>query len=341
MTTINACNLPQLTANGQLHIGNGSAEPTAATLTAGAGIGITNGAGSITVANSLTINTQNANYNIVSGDAGKVVFSNLATVASIGYNYTLLAPGTAGSGWYCYFENQNLSSSATNFLIPASGSINGRSTFPLHSGNACMVYCDGSNYYVIAQSSATCPIMTDIYAALPGQLGVTQSTTLTQTQGVLLNSNVVTFPFFAPNNGQITDATISASVGLAASTVTVGVYNDNGYNSLPSGAAIRAVSISTATSGVKTGTFSTAIQLYANQYYWAAIQCSSAITLSLVNNIINTQLFPSGGGFSNLMTPGMNLQTLANTYSAGTLPTWSGAANSFQAYMPLIAFVVQ
>lgn len=290
------------------------------------------------VSNSLSINTQNTNYNIVAGDRGKIIFSNLSTISSIGYNYTLLAPGTAGTGWFCYFENQNLSGSATNFLIPASGSINGRTTYPLYPGRGCLVYCDGSNYYVISPVDQT-PISASVYASLPGVLGVTQSTTLTQTQGTLLNSNVVCFPFMLTTNGRLFSATIQASVGLAASTVTVGVYGDNGYNSLPSGAALGAVSISTATLGVKTANFSASIPMYAGQFYWAAIQTSSAVTLSLVNNILNTALWNSGGGYTNIMTPGMNLQTLANSYSAGTLPTWSGSANSFQAYLPLVSFL--
>jgi hypothetical protein len=42
---------PQMTVNGQLIIGRTGLSPTVATLTAGAGISITNGAGSITIAN--------------------------------------------------------------------------------------------------------------------------------------------------------------------------------------------------------------------------------------------------------------------------------------------------
>lgn len=51
MATQNATDTPKLTANGQLMIGSGSAQPVAATLTQpAAGITITNGAGSITFA---------------------------------------------------------------------------------------------------------------------------------------------------------------------------------------------------------------------------------------------------------------------------------------------------
>lgn len=49
MATNNATNTPQLTLNGQLIIGSTGVNPVAATLIAGSGISITNGAGSITV----------------------------------------------------------------------------------------------------------------------------------------------------------------------------------------------------------------------------------------------------------------------------------------------------
>lgn len=52
MATLNATNTPQLTTNGQLIIGSTGANPVAATLTAGTNVTITNGAGSITVAQS-------------------------------------------------------------------------------------------------------------------------------------------------------------------------------------------------------------------------------------------------------------------------------------------------
>jgi len=50
MATNNATNTPQLVSNGQLIIGSAGVNPVAATLTAGTGISITNGAGSITIA---------------------------------------------------------------------------------------------------------------------------------------------------------------------------------------------------------------------------------------------------------------------------------------------------
>ena len=50
MTTQSVLNLPKLTSDGQLFIGDGTGNPKAATLTAGSGITLTNGHGSISIA---------------------------------------------------------------------------------------------------------------------------------------------------------------------------------------------------------------------------------------------------------------------------------------------------
>ena len=49
MATNNATNTPELTTNGQTFIGSSGVNPVAATLTAGIGVSIVNGAGSITI----------------------------------------------------------------------------------------------------------------------------------------------------------------------------------------------------------------------------------------------------------------------------------------------------
>ena len=60
-------------SNGQIDIGNGSGF-TRTTLSAGAGVSVTNGSGSITVAaTGSTLNSQTSAYTLVAGDAGKSV----------------------------------------------------------------------------------------------------------------------------------------------------------------------------------------------------------------------------------------------------------------------------
>jgi hypothetical protein len=285
----------------------------------------------------LTINTQNANYNVVAADTGKVLFFN--STSNVSPTYTLLAPATAGAGWFCYILNASTRGANTLILSPASGNINAQSSFNILPGNSCIVFTDGSNYYTIASQSQSI-ISTGqsfIIAAMPGTITSTQSTTLTQSQNTVLNSNVVVWPFICPNNALITAAYVDVAVGLAASTVTVGVYADNGLNTQPAAAAaLGAVSIATASTGLQTASFGTSFNIYANQVYWCALQISSAVTLSLGNTSMTVCNQPAAGGnifYSN----GTYIQTLSNAYSSGTLPTWTSGSRNNQQYLPYVA----
>lgn len=77
-------------ANGALDIGNGT-NFTRTTLTAGTGVGITNGAGSITInATGATINSQTAAYILAAADAGKIVS---ITTGGVTVNNSIMSAG--------------------------------------------------------------------------------------------------------------------------------------------------------------------------------------------------------------------------------------------------------
>lgn len=93
MATNNATNTPQLTVNGQTFIGSAGNNPVAATITAGVGISVTNGAGSIIIAGSgssgwvdqttaSVIMAVNTGY--TSDDGASLVTFTLPAAASIG-----------------------------------------------------------------------------------------------------------------------------------------------------------------------------------------------------------------------------------------------------------------
>jgi hypothetical protein len=93
MATNNATNTPQLTLNGQTFIGSTGANPVAATLTAGTGISVTNGAGSITIAASGSAGwvdqttasvTMAVNTGYTSDNGASLVTFTLPVTASIG-----------------------------------------------------------------------------------------------------------------------------------------------------------------------------------------------------------------------------------------------------------------
>lgn len=106
MATNNATNTPELTANGQLFIGSSGVNPAANTLTAGVGITITNGAGTITIAGSGSSGwvdqttgtvTMTANTGYTSDDGASLVTFTLPTTSAIGDSVEI---NGKGSGLY-------------------------------------------------------------------------------------------------------------------------------------------------------------------------------------------------------------------------------------------------
>jgi hypothetical protein len=106
MATNNSNNQPELTLNGQLLIGHTGNNPAATTLTAGGGITVTNGAGSITIASTGGFATVNQNTNTVTMVAGtQYVINNGATpvvatlpaVAAQGDTFRII--GASSGGW--------------------------------------------------------------------------------------------------------------------------------------------------------------------------------------------------------------------------------------------------
>jgi hypothetical protein len=122
----------QLLTNGQLPIGNTGNDPTAAALTAGTGISITNGAGSITIAGTgggltwtvVTGTTQTAavNNGYIANNAGLVTVT-LPTTAAVGDIVAVTGINNAtgwkiaqSSGQQVFFGTSSTTSGATGFL---------------------------------------------------------------------------------------------------------------------------------------------------------------------------------------------------------------------------------
>lgn len=243
MATVNATQTPQLTTNGQLIIGSTSAVPVAATLTAGAGITVTNGAGSITIA----------------GSTPAPVFAAFRPTLAVDF----------------------------------------------------------------------CAICT-----MPGMFGDTQSDNLTQTLD--FNSSAILMPFYTETAVTTVAMGIAVSVGLAASTATVGLYGSNS-DFKPTGAPLAAGSVSTATNGRKE--VATVVNLTAYTLYWAAVQLSSAITQSI--RVTKFAVYP--GNYMGTLGSGGAVPGYYNyigAYSAGTLPTITTASVNAvgSGYGPIIYF---
>lgn len=129
MATQNAVDFPDLNADGELWVGSGTAVPVAATITAGAGVTITNGANSITPSHTATsglipLSTADASNdatvdfdNILSGSyAQYVVMFNAVTPATDGVEFQWHA-GTGATPTYHSGASDYEWSGASNFDV--------------------------------------------------------------------------------------------------------------------------------------------------------------------------------------------------------------------------------
>ena len=129
MATGNAINSPRLTSNGQLVIGGSATNGTAGTLSAGTGVSISNGDGSITISstgvgslvwNDVPGTTQAAavNNGYIISNAGQTTVTLPATAAE-GSVFAIAGKGAAGwilqmnTGQTCHFGNSATTSAGT------------------------------------------------------------------------------------------------------------------------------------------------------------------------------------------------------------------------------------
>lgn len=171
-------------------------------------------------------------------------------------------------------------------------------------------------------------------ASLPGQFGSTQSDSITTGLGSLLNTRVVLIPFVVPVAWSPTKMYIPVKVGLAASSVTMGMYASS--NGLPTGAALTAASVATTAANTLVNVTISA-SLSANTLYYAAIQLSSSVTLAV--QVAQVAIGPAGANSAVSVTINAGYYSYTNSYSAGTLPTISqpSLSNTPQQNAPVIA----
>jgi hypothetical protein len=83
---------------------------------------------------------KSADYTVVAADFGKTF------LLSGSHTLTLTAPATLADGFKCKIRN---TSTGVWTLSPASGNVNGLSTFKMYPGESWELTCDGSNFYLI------------------------------------------------------------------------------------------------------------------------------------------------------------------------------------------------
>jgi hypothetical protein len=230
--------------DGQLLIGNTTGNTLAkATLTAGSGVTITNGSGSITIAASggggsstLTISDKTGAYTVVAGDLGTIINCTANT-----FTVSLTAAATLGSGFNCWIWN-----TGTGVItIDPNGTetvdgVDPTTEFKLTQGTGVRLVCTGTNWLTgdnrttgtasigvlgtqIGRNSAG-----DMAVAITGQgamaLGGSYASGLDSFAAAVAN-NTVTYGSQNANAiaiGSISRATGSSSVAIGRQNVATG-----------------------------------------------------------------------------------------------------------------------
>lgn len=136
--------------NGQLPIGSSSANPVLATLTAGTGISITNGAGSITIA---ATGTTNLNYTNVNTSPYTVLSTDeYLSVDCSGGAITVELPNAASTGRSYVIKDRTGSSATNNITVTTVGGsvdIDGATTFVMNTNFEAIQVMGNSTSYEI------------------------------------------------------------------------------------------------------------------------------------------------------------------------------------------------
>lgn len=231
--------------DGQLLIGTTSGNTlTKATLTAGSGISVTNGSGSITIAatgggsGSITISPKTSAYTVVAGDNGSIINCTSGT-----FTVSLTAAATLGSGFSCWIWNTAISSNDIITVDPdSSETIDGATTLAIYRGQGLELVCDGSLFYTRSpkryrayaenvSTGATRPIATGNIAVAIGT-GITASGSQSTAIGANATASAQYATAFSGSSSGVSSAasgtaSIAAQGGTAsgANSVAIGEYS--------------------------------------------------------------------------------------------------------------------
>jgi hypothetical protein len=307
--------LSSIPSNGQLLIGNGTGY-TLNTLGFGAGISVTNGSGTIIVANTGVLSNIAGAGISVSGATGNVTIANTGVLSFAG-GTTGLTPAVATTGavtlagtLIAVNGGTGQSSYATGDLLYANTTTTLAKLADVATGNALI--SGGVN---TAPSWGKIGLTTHVSGVLPIANGGTNSTA-TPTAGAVAYGTGTAYAFTAAGtSGQVLTSAGAGTPTWATPTTgtvtAVSVVSANGLAGTSSGGATPALTLSTSITGILKGN-GTAISAAASGTDYAPATSGTSI------------LYGNGsGGFSNV-TVGSGLSftagTLASTASTATAP---------------------
>jgi hypothetical protein len=278
--------LGTIPSNGQLLIGNGTGY-TLNTLGFGAGISVTNGSGTITVANTGVLSNIAGAGISVSGTTGNVTITNTG-VRSWSGGTTGLTPAAATTG----------AVTLAGTLVVANGGTNGSAT----PTAGAVAYGSGTAYAFTAAGTTN-------QALLSAGAGTPTWNTLTSGSSILYGNGSGLFSNVTIGSGvSFVGGTLSAT-GTGGTVTSVSVVSANGFaGTVATATTTPAITLTTTITGLLKGN-GTAISAATSGTDYAPATSGTSI------------LYGNGsGGFSNV-TVGSGL-----SFSAGTLSASSGTA---------------
>ena len=160
--------------------------------------------------------------------------------------------------------------------------------------------------------------------------------------------NVSFIPIYVPRKGVFTGSAIRTNTGIAASSVTTGIYGIDGSTNRPTGSPIANTTVQYATIANTTEyltSFSSPVTLDAG-FYWHGIQPSTAsVTIMGTQTVDLFSPFMLNFGMTatsvTLTTGWRTFFTQANAYSAGNLPAVGSLSETAGSPLWLIWLIAQ
>ena len=327
--------LTTIPTNGQLLIGNGTGY-TLNPLTPGVGIGVTNGAGLITVANTGVLSNIAGTGISVSNPTGNVTIGNTGVLSWSGGS-TGLTPATATTGVVTIagtlgagYGGTGLNTYVIGDLLYASGTTAFSRLADIATGNALI-----SGGIATAPSWGKIGLTTHVSGILPIANGGTNNNA-TPTAGAIAYGTGTTIAYTAAGTaGQVlTSAAAGTPTWTTPTTGTmtaVSVVSANGLAGTSSGGATPALTLSTTVTGVVKGNGTALSAATAATDYVAPSAYASANGLTMATARLLGRTTASTGAAEEISVAG------GLTLSAGTLTGASGTVTSVTGTSPVVS----
>ena len=318
--------LTTIPTNGQLLIGNGTGY-TLNPLTPGAGIGVTNGVGLITVANTGVLSNIASSGISVSSATGNVTIANTGVLSWSGGS-TGLTPATATTGAVTLagtlgagYGGTGLSTYAVGDFLYASGATALSRLADVATGSALI-----SGGVATAPSWGKIGLTTHVSGTLPIANGGTNATA-TPTAGAIAYGTGSAYAFTAAGtSGQVLTSAGAGTPTWATPTTgtvtAVSVVSANGLAGTSSGGATPALTLSTTVTGVVKGNGTALSAATAATDYVAPSAYASANGLTMATARLLGRTTASTGAAEEISVAG------GLTLSGGTLTGTSGTVTA-------------